>query len=158
MIRARDRTVRRRLWCLTAGAALASLGGIVVTRVQSFIVWERLMTLVGFGPWTPLERGLLIVGGLALLASAWTSPRGGRRRDSIRVVVSEPLSLGVMCALWYGFAVVQWYLVLDVATTDGGASKVRDPTQIEPLLAVGAVCLLSTGVVRAVRRTGMHSR
>jgi len=128
---------------MAVGVAL--LAGAAVTRVQSYIVYDRLFTLLGYGPLTPLDRGLMFVGLLALLVAATTRPRGERRRESAWSIATDPLVLGAMCVLWYGLAVLQWYLVLDVATTDGGASMNRDPTQIEPLIAVSGVALLALG-------------
>ncbi|WP_156043729.1 hypothetical protein [Cellulomonas sp. URHE0023] len=133
------------LWRGGVVVGVALFAAAAVTRVQSYIVYGRLMTMLGYGPLTPLDHALMLVGSLGLLAAAATRPRGQRRRESVRSIATEPFVLGAMCLLWYGLAILQWYLVLDVATTDGGASMRRDPTQIEPPLAVSGVLLLALG-------------
>ncbi|MBO0920933.1 hypothetical protein J1G42_08850 [Cellulomonas sp. zg-ZUI222] len=132
------------------GACLA-LGGWLVAVVQGVLTYNRLMVMVSARQATELERLLLVIGAVLLVVHLvqrrrWRGVlRAGARGDVTATWLATTAALG---AAWYGIAVVQWYLVVRLAST-GPQDLTRDPTVLEHLLLTGAGIAL---VALAVRR------
>ncbi|MBX9243703.1 hypothetical protein ICW40_02650 [Actinotalea ferrariae] len=140
-------------------AAAICLGAYLTCSVQRALTYGRLMVGEDFRTTTGLETALgWLAALLAVLSAAlWAVARrpGGPRltRSPDRARRAGWSAVGL--ATCHAVAVVQWYLVIDAASSDPDRFS-RDPTLLEHAMLAGWVTFAAAALV--LRRRASHPR